>query len=175
MATVFQEQIEIRRKLALENIRKIPIACLIWGPNENAGTPTANCRKKLKDTLCELGHYACYSEELYDSTCDVSNLLQQVAQAEAFDIVFSIPDSPGSIAEIHQLARVPYIGPKIVAFLDSKWNDGFSNRALIDIQSPATCWVYPYESTKLLNTVIGVATDFVKRLQEAQYLNGRRI
>lgn len=88
---------------------------------------------------------------------------------------FSIPDSPGSIAEIHQLARVPYIGPKIVAFLDSNWNDGFSNRALIDIQSPATCWVYPYESTKLLNTVIGVATDFVKRLQEAQYLNGRRI
>lgn len=170
----FFKQIEEKRKNALERIRKVPIACLIWGPNDCAGTPIANCRKKLKDELTKLGHYACYSEDLYDPDCDISNLLQQAAQAEAFDIVFSIPDSPGSIAEINQFARVPFIGPKIVAYLDSRWDGGFANKALIDIQSPATCKIQPYSHTELPDFIVNDSIDFVKRLQEAQYLNGRR-
>lgn len=171
----FYRQVEERRKKALERIRQVPIACLIWGPNDNSGTPTANCRKKLKEELIRLGHYACYSEDLYDPTCDISNLLQQAAQVEAFDIVFSIPDSPGSIAEINQFARVPFIGPKIVAYLDSAWDNGFANKALIDIQSPSTCKIQPYNSKDLPDFIIKDSIDFVKRLQEAQYLNGRRI
>jgi hypothetical protein len=170
----FFKQVDENRKKALESIRKVPIACLIWGPNDSSGTPTANCRKMLKEELTKLGHYACYSEDLFDPNCDISNLLQQAAQAEAFDIVFSIPDSPGSIAEIHQFARVPFIGPKIVAYLDSSWNGGFANKALIDLQSPATCKIQPYQSKDLPYFIINDSIDFVKRLQEAQYLNGRR-
>ena len=44
---------------------------------------------------------------------------------EAADIVFSLPDTPGSIAEIHDFARVPWLAHKIVAFLDRRWDDGY--------------------------------------------------
>ena len=73
------------------------------------------------------------SEELYDSANRHSNLVQQAAQAEAYDIVFSIPDSPGSIAEIHDFSRLPTISNKIVAFLNSAWSDDYSNRSLMEL------------------------------------------
>lgn len=170
----FYDNIEKMRKEALKKIRKVPISCLIWGPNITSNKPTANCRKLLKQELSNLGHYACYSEDLYDPSSDVSNFLQQVAQAEVFDIVFSIPDSPGSIAEINQFARIPFLGPKIVAYLDSKWDEGFANKTLIEIQSPATCRIQPYVLADLPDFIVENSLNIVKRLQEFQYLNGRR-
>lgn len=172
--SAFADEIDRKRKEALERIRRLPIACLVWGPNDSSGTLTGDTRKRVKNELLSLGHHARYSEDLFDPNCGVSNLLQQVAQVEAFDVVFAIPDSPGSIAEINQFARIPYIGPKIVAYLDSRWDSGFSNKALIEIQSPATCKIQPYDVTKIPDFIVNDTLEIVKRLQEFQYLQGRR-
>ena len=59
-----------------------------------------------------------------------SVMAQQVAHAEAHDIVFSLPSSPGSVAEIHDFARIPWLSHKIVTFLNSDWSDGYSNQNL---------------------------------------------
>lgn len=173
MAT-FLEEVERRRLEALARIRRVPIAALIWGPNAGAGTPQAQARVDLQAALTADGHLASFSEDLYDATCGLSNLAQQAAQAEAYDIVFSIPGTPGSLAEIHDFARIPGISHKIVAFLDTAWSGGYANQSLVQMQCTTTCQVQLYQAHQLPSQVIDTSRDLVRRLQEYYYLAGRR-
>ena len=170
----FEEDVERRRLEALSRIQRLPIAALIWGPSPTAGTSVAQARSILRDTLLSNGHLARYSEELVDPNSPLSILIQQVAQAEVYDIVFSIPDSPGSIAEIHDFARIPGLSHKIVAFLNSDWNDGYANQSLVQLQSTTTCQVQLYQPSALPQCIIDPALTLVRRLQELYYLTGRR-
>jgi hypothetical protein len=170
----FEEEVERRRTDALSRIKRIPIAGLIWGPAPAAGTPVAAARLLLRDALLSDGHLARFSEDLLDPSSSLSVFTQQVAQAEAYDIVFSIPDSPGSIAEIHDFARIPWLSPKIVAFLNIDWNDGYANKSLIQLQSIATCQVQLYPPTGLPQCIIEPSMKLVRRLQELYYVAGRR-
>ena len=169
----FADHIEQRRREALAQIDKIPIAALIWGPAPSAGTPIANARVQLREQLTVRGHLARFSEELVDPTLPYSIFSQQLAQAKAFDIVFSLPDSPGSIAEIHDFARIPDLAPKVVGFLNSRWNNGYANQSLMQIESIATCRIQPYDDSNLPNCVVDVAIDMVRRLQEFKFSHGR--
>ena len=170
----FEEEVEKRRREALSRIRRIPIAGLIWGPSPDSGTAVANARQILRETLLNDGHLARFSEELLDPSSDLSVFAQQVAQAEAFDVVFSIPDSPGSIAEIHDFAKIPWLSHKVIAFLDSDWNDGYSNKSLIQLQSVATCQVQLYQAAGLPHCIVEPSLKLVRRLQELYYVAGRR-
>lgn len=170
----FKDQVERKRIMALENISNVPISTLIWGPSPSSTSCTANIRKLLKDELTQKGHYAKYSEELFDPTSAHSNFAQQVAQAEAFDIIFSIPDSPGSIAEIHDFARIPYLSNKIITFLDKRWNDGYSNQALLALESNISCRVQLYEDSNMSDFILSQAHKYVKTLQETYFIFGRR-
>lgn len=172
--STFEEEVERKRLDAANRIKTLPIAALIWGPAPSAGTPIAALRTSLRDTLVFKGHYARFSEELIDPSLGLSILAQQVTHVEAFDIVFSLPDSPGSIAELHDFARIPSVSSKIVAFVDSRWNSGYSNRALIQLESTATCRIQVYDHTLLPNCVIIPALSLIVRLQEFYYLSGRR-
>jgi hypothetical protein len=134
----FEDDVERRRLDALARMDSLPVAVLIWGPAPRAGTPVALTRTKLRDTLATDGHLARFSEDLFDPTSKHSLLAQQVAQAEAYDIVFSLPDSEGSIAEIHDFARMPGISHKIVTFVDKRWNSGYANQTLLQLQSTMT-------------------------------------
>ena len=116
----FEDEIEQRRLAAVQRIQTLPVAVLIWGPDPVSGTPIADVRSSLKQELVARGHHARFSDELIDSSLSLSISAQQVTHAEAFDIVFSLPDSPGSIAKIHDFARVPTISPRIVAFIDNQ-------------------------------------------------------
>lgn len=169
----FAEHIEQRRREALAQIDSIPIAALIWGPAPTAGTPISDARVRLRDELSARGHLARFSEELVDPALPYSIFSQQLAQAKAFDIVFSLPDSPGSIAEIHDFARIPDLAPKVVGFLNSRWNNGYSNQSLMQIESIATCRIQPYDDTKLPDCILTVALDMVRRLQEFKFSHGR--
>jgi hypothetical protein len=170
----FREEVERRRREALNRVLRLPIAALIWGPTPSAGTPVAAVRTQLRDTLADGGHLACFSEEMYDSTLPQSNLVQQLAQVEAFDIVFSVPDSPGSIAEIHDFSRIPTVSNKIVTFLNQDWNSGYANQSLLQLQSTVTCQIQVYKTCDLPDCIIKPAMSLVGRLQEFYYLNGRR-
>jgi hypothetical protein len=134
----------------------------------------ANVRTTLRDTLVNLGHHVRFSEDLIDPDLSLSILAQQVTHVEAFDIVFSLPDSPGSIAELHDFAKIPSVSPKIVAYIDNQWNAGYSNQALMQLESTATCRLQPYDNSTLPGCVIDSAVELIARLQEFYYMNGRR-
>lgn len=170
----FIAQVRQRQQQALSRIARVPIAALIWGPNPGLNTPVANCRKIVKETLSNDGVYACYSEDLFDPTLSYSNVAQQVAQAEAFDLVISIPDSPGSIAEIHDFAIIPGVSNKIVTFLDERWNNGYANSSLIRLQSTVSCRVQLYNPDNLPDCIVSESVKLVQTLRETLYLLGRR-
>lgn len=170
----FEDEIERRVEEALARIRRVPIAVLVWGPAPASGSALAITREKLRDALIAEGHVVRFSEDLYDGTSGHSLVAQQVAHAEAFDIVFSFPGSPGSIAEIHDFARIPGIGHKIIAFVDQSHNGGYSNQSLIALESALTSRIQLYEPASLPDGVIAAALDQVHRLQELFYMAGRR-
>lgn len=169
-----EELVERKRCETLRQIQRLPIAALIWGPAPDSGSPIAGARVQLRDELINAGHLARFSEDLIDPSSQHSVLIQQVAQAESHDIVFSIPGSPGSIAEIHDFARIPGISHKIVAFIDYAWSDGYSNQSLVQLQSTATCQIQTYDCKNLPGCIIEKAKELIMRLQEFHYLAGRR-
>jgi hypothetical protein len=170
----YRHEVDRRRAAVLQAVSNLPIAVLIWGPAPTAGTPAASARNHLKEELLRTGHLAHFSEELVDPASPFSLELQQLSHVEAYDIIFSIPDSPGSIAEIHDFAKVPRLAHKIVAFLNQNWNNGYSNRTLIELQSRVTCAVELYDPANLPTCVISKALELVRRLQEVYYFLGRR-
>lgn len=171
----FEEEVERRRLDTLAKVERIPIAVLLWGPSVTSDTPQAQTRLLLREALTLRGHLARFSEDLIDPSCGHSLVIQQVAQAESHDIVISVPGTPGSIAEIHDFARVPGIAPKIVTFLDNDWSSGYSNQSLIQLQSLATCRVQLYHARDLPGCIINASLDLISRLQEFYYLMGRRV
>jgi hypothetical protein len=171
---LFVEAVERERRNALARIRGVPISVLIWGPTPSSKTPVAITRGELRRVLESDGHLVRYSEDLYDPAASYSLLAQQVADVEAYDITFSLPDSPGSIAEAHDFARIPSISHRIVTFIDGNHDDGYANKTLLELQSTATCKVQVYKAADLPGCVVEHARSLVRRLQEFYYLAGRR-
>jgi hypothetical protein len=169
-----EELVERRRKEILDQVRRVRLAALVWGPTPVSTSPQGQARLLLRDELTRDGHLVRFSEDLIDPASTHSVLLQQVAQAEAHDIVFSLPGSPGSTAEIHDFARIPGLSHKIVAFLDTNWSDGYSNQSLLQMQSTATCQIQLYRSCDLPDCIIEKAREMMRRLQEFYFLAGRR-
>jgi hypothetical protein len=173
-ASQYRVEVDRRRLAALEEVDRIPIAVLIWGPSPTAATPAAATRVRLRDELINDGHLAQFSEDLIDRTVDRSIQLQQLTHVQSHDIVFSIPDSPGSIAEIHDFAKVPGLSHKIITFLDRGWNGGYSNLTLLEFQSQITCAIELYDAGDLPACIVQKARAIVRRLQEIYYFGGRR-
>src|SRR5438552_16570040 len=88
----------------LAEVNKVPVAVLLWGPGPASTSLLAPIRSELRKLLRESGHAACYSEELCDPHSSSSIRMQQLAQAQEFDLIVSMPCTPGSIGEIHDFA-----------------------------------------------------------------------
>ncbi len=170
----FAQAIDQKRRECLSHIMQVPVAALVWGPNPTSANPVASTRLTLREELRKKGHYAEFSEDLYDSRSPHSLIAQQVAQAEAFDIIFSLPDSIGSVAEIHDFARIPGISHKVVAFVDQLHLNGYSGQSLLATQTNSTCKIEIYDAGKLPNCIIDCALDQVFRMQELLYVSGMR-
>lgn len=171
---VFKQEVDQKRIAALKRIAATPISALVWGPDPNGASVTAQCRKTLKEELSKHEVYACFSEDLFDPHAQLSNRAQQFAQVEAFDIVFSIPDSPGSIAEIHDFSLVPSLSPKIVTFLDYNWNGGYANQSLMQLNPMNSPQIKFYNNTELPTIIVDESLKIIRTLKESFYLLGRR-
>jgi hypothetical protein len=170
----FIHEVDLKIDDALLRIRKTPIAALIWGTAPTSSDIFAETRLALREALVAEGHLARFSEDLLKSASGYSTLAQQVAQVEAHDVVFSIPASPGSIAEIHDFARMPGISHKIVTFVNRDWNHGYANQSLLQLRSTLTPEIQPYDPSQLPACVVDSALAFVHTLQEWFYFAGRR-
>jgi hypothetical protein len=171
----YRQEVELRRRTILDGIRRLPIAVLIWGSAPGANTLGSATRLKLRDDLILHGHIADFSEDLIDPTSDIGIQAQQLSHVEAYDITFSIPEGHGSVAEIHDFAKVPRIAHKIVTFLNRAHNGGYSNETLLELQSTVTCAVELYDQENLPGCIVTSALGRITRLQEIYYMLGRRV
>jgi hypothetical protein len=170
----FVKAVERRRTRALRYIESIPVSVLIWGPDPGSGSVFADARLRLREELTRRGHLVSFSEDLVDLGSPRSILAQQVAQAEAYDIVFSIPASPGSIAELHDFARISWLSRKLVAFLNREWQRGYSNLSLMQLKSTLACQIYVYDPAQLPCCIVDQALEVIGRLQELHYMARQR-
>jgi hypothetical protein len=170
----FKIELTVKRQDALARIARVPVAVLVWGPTPTSTDPVSLARLKLRDALRANGHVADFSEDLYEPTSPLSLFAQQLAQAEVYDVVFSIPSSFGAIAEVHDFARLTGISRKLIAFIDQAYQNGYSNQSLMAAQSSASCKVELYDGFKLPTCIIDHAIGEVRRLQEIFYMTGRR-
>ncbi len=173
-ASQLVERLRPRIAERLSEVRKIPVAVLIWGPGEISGHPMASLRMGLRARLRQEGHAALYSEELCDSGSEYSIRLQELAQAQEFDVIVSLPCTPGALAELHDFAADPRIRAKILAFLNEKFAGGYSAQSL---QSLSTRLAFPlvyYPDETNTQVVYDVTLTTVQRLRELKYLDGGR-
>jgi hypothetical protein len=75
----------------LAEVNRVPVSVLLWGPGLEAKSRLAIVRASLRKKLRENGHAAFYSEELCDDALPHSIRMQQLAQAQEFDLIVSEP------------------------------------------------------------------------------------
>src|SRR6266581_402818 len=71
---------------ALKDVNKVPVSVLLWGPGIDSHHPVYAVRAALRSELRNNGHAAFYSEELWDPNSSHSVRIQQLAQAQNFDL-----------------------------------------------------------------------------------------
>ena len=157
----------------LSEIKKIPVSVLIWGPSTESTSEIGKIRKQLRSILRQEGNLAMFSEELCDINCDFSVRIQQLVQAEQYDIVISIPESPGSIGEIHDFAVDTRVNKKFIIFLNEDFSSGYSFNSLISISSAVSAEIILY-SNNTLESIITNSLNIVNKMREYIYLTQGR-
>ena len=156
-------------KQRLDDIKRIPVSILIWGPTPAAISPVADIRRTLRTMLRNEGHLAMFSEEICDANSDCSVRLQQLVQAEQYDLIISIPESYGSIGEIHDFAADPRINSKIIIFLNEKHSSGYSTSSLESISCVFSSQLVMYNDDSI-NQIYSYSLNTVNKIREYKYL-----
>jgi hypothetical protein len=158
----------IRKRLA--EAKRIPVGVLLWGPGIHSASPLATVRADLRRELRRGGHAAFFSEELCDRHTADSIRLQQLAQAQEFDLVVSLPCTPGSIAEIHDFAADRRVSAKTLVFVNGAHIDGYGSQSLEAISTVLSCRVERYASETDTSVIRAVTLEEVQRMREMKYI-----
>ncbi len=102
-AQAFFERIVPQIKCGLDEVQRVPVSVLLWGPAVDGTHPLAALRPRLRAQLRAGGHLALTNEELVDATSGVSLRVQEFIHARHFDLVVCVPASAGALAEAHDL------------------------------------------------------------------------
>jgi hypothetical protein len=155
---------------ALDDVNKVPVSVLLWGPGIDSHHPIYSVRAELRSELRRNGHAAFYSEELCDPTSPHSIRIQQLAQAQSFDLVVSIPCTPGSIGEVHDFAADRRVTAKMLVFLNSTYLDGYSPQSLQALSTLISCRIEYYTDKTDTSSILEVTFDTVQRVRELKYI-----
>lgn len=169
-ASELKNRLQSRIDEILAEYRRLPVSVLLWGPSIQSASPLAKVRVDLRRELRQQGHVALFSEEIcVESGCSIR--VQQLAQAQVFDLIVSIPCTPGSIAEIHDFATDRKINGKLLVFIDESHKAGYSSQSLAAISTVAGCQLVRY-ANELDTAVIRSATlSEVEHIREMKYLS----
>lgn len=163
----------IRRRISEANV--IPVSVLIWGPGIGSVSPLAATRLNLRSDLRKAGHAAFFSEELCDPSSGNSVRLQQLAQAQEFELVVSIPCTPGSIGEIHDFATDRRVRAKTLVFINEEHVKGYSAQSLEAISTILSCAVRRYPSENDCALISTFTLTEVQRIRELKYITEGRV
>lgn len=107
------------------------LVVLVWGPGSSAGGELFKKREEIRGKLRTRGDVALFSEEL-DEVCrafSASIRVRELFEARRADFIVALYSSPGSIAEVHDMART--LGTKMLIFIDSRHTGGYGFSGLL--------------------------------------------
>lgn len=170
-AKQLMDSIRPRILARLEEVNKIPVSVLIWGPGYKSRTHSlADVRLKLRRTLREKGHAAYFSEELCDPELPLSVRTQQLTQAQEFDLIVSIPCTPGAIGEVHDFAADRRVTGKMLVFVNKQHLSGYSTQSLQAISTLLSCHMEYYPSEENVGIIEELTYNNVQRIREMKYI-----
>lgn len=154
----------------IEAALRTPVSILLWGPGIASTSPLARLRIGMRTDLRHAGHAAFFSEELCSSGSSQSIRLQQLAQAQEFDLVVSTPCTPGSIGEIHDFVADRRVSAKTIVFLNSEHINGYSPQSLEAISTVLSCRLDYYPNEDEVEIVRSATMEEVQRIREMKYI-----
>jgi hypothetical protein len=163
-------RIQPRIQAQLQSIRAIPVSILVWGPNPQLNSDCARLRKELRNVLRTNGHAAIFSEELYDPALPDSLRIQQIAHAQEFDLIVSVPEGPGSIGEVHDFAADRRVDAKMLIFLPAEHMDGYSPKSLQALESLVSAQIVKYSENDGSEFIVGRVIEEAQRIREIKYI-----
>lgn len=169
-ADAFAKRILERIEDRLREVNRVPVGVLLWGPGMSSKSPLAIVRSDLRTALRRDGHAAYFSEEICGRKAATSIRLQQLAQAQEFDLVVSIPCTPGSIGEVHDFAADRRVNARTLVFLNEETLDGYSPQSLAAISTAVSCTLFRYPSERNTSVIKVQTAEEVQRIREMKYI-----
>jgi hypothetical protein len=169
-ARTLMDRVRPRVAAELASLSKIPVSILLWGPSLTSELALAQLRIELRSTLRAQGHAAFYSEELCDPESQFSLRVQQIAQAQEFDLVVSLPGTPGSVGEAHDFAADRRIHAKLLVFLNRTDLAGYSSKSLRALNAIMACELIYYDGEDDFHSVFEAVASQVTRIREMKYI-----
>jgi hypothetical protein len=120
------------------------------------------------------GHAAFFSEELCDPHSADSIRLQQLAQAQEFDVIVSLPCTPGSIAEIHDFVADRRISDHTLVFVNNEHVNGYGPQSLLAISTILSHRLQYYPNERDTGVIYRVTMQEVQRIREMKYILARK-
>jgi len=168
------------KALIANAIDAFKLKILVFGPQVH--TPSAELRTaklqskriEIRGKLEGLGHHVKYAEDLVDHNLDgpAGNMFfQELVIMKEYDLIVTIVDSPGSIAEATAIALKPALAQKASLFLDSDFVNGLVGAACRnakDIGAHFETYTYPTDLDDC--HLFGYILDRVSKLQKVKYL-----
>lgn len=169
-ADAFASRIFARIEERLREVSRVPVGVLLWGPGMSSKSPLALVRTDLRTQLRRDGHAAYFSEELCGTKGSTSIRLQQLAQAQEFDLVVSIPCTPGSIGEVHDFAADRRVNARTLVFINEETIGGYSPQSLAAISTAVSCTLLRYPNEKNAKAIKLQTLQEVQRIREMKYI-----
>jgi hypothetical protein len=168
----FLDRIKPRLSAGFRELEKIPVGVLLWGPGSASPNSLAVVRVSLRSTLRTLGHLAMFSEELCDASLPHSLRVQQLLQAENFDLVVSLPATAGAIAEAHDFAAHPRVNSKMLVFVNREHVGGYGEDSLRALSTVVSCQVEYYPNDEDVGCIQDITLAQVQRIRELKFMYG---
>jgi hypothetical protein len=145
-----RKRFEDAYEVLIEEVKKVSLTILVWGPNPESGSEVGQKRKKIRAELIRLGHNALFSEELDIHVGGISEKSKEFAQARAAHlIIVLVEEAPGALAETHDFCNDPNIAPNVFVMMPSKYRQGYSARGAIKDLQDAYGGVYWYKDGEI--------------------------
>jgi hypothetical protein len=112
------------------------------------------------------------SEEITDADSDVSLRVQEFVQAQNFDLVVSIPATPGALAEAHDFASHPLVTCKMIVFVNREHRGGYSDQSLAALSTVLSCQLEYYPNVNETTIIEETTLEQAQRIRELKFIYG---